>query len=141
MKPNQPDEEVRPDDLEEQVDFHIGKDAFKGPFTCHKAKTQLRTKQLAVKGISISYEAWECPKCQKEYLDSKQAQRLEKIWVIEKLLHEKTIHFDRTINYDGKAFFFRFPKEITNHWHQDMTAHIELLATNEFLVRIGEVTK
>jgi hypothetical protein len=142
FKTKQPtmEEEITVEDLGEPVEFEIAESAFKGPFTCHDIKTQRRTKQMVVKSIAFSYEVWECPRCKREYLDREQAQRLEKIWLMEKLLQEKTIHFDRTINYDGKAFFFRFPKEITNHWHGGMKAHLELLTTNEFLVRIEEKT-
>lgn len=140
MKPNHHTEDLNPEDLQEQVQVQIDKDAFKGPFTCHGRKTQRQSKQMMLKGISFSYEAWACSKCGKEYLDTEQAKKLERIWLLDKLLHEKMPHFDRTINYDGKAFFFRFPKEITSHWHTDMKAHIELLTTNEFLVRIEETT-
>lgn len=125
-------------DLLEQVDITIDKEAFQGPFTCHGKNTEITRKQVVLSGITMTYETWQCQKCKKEYLDSRQAQHLEKIWLIEKLLRDKNIHFDRSINFDGKAYFFRFPKEFTNHWRPDMNAHVELLNSNEFLVRIEE---
>ena len=130
-------QDIAEEDLLEQVSFEIDKDAFQGPFTCH-GKTEKVSKQLVLKGITFPYESWQCGQCKKEFLDSQQAQKLEKIWLIEKLLEGKMIHFDRSVNYDGKAYFFRFPKEFTNHWHQDMTAHVELLRANEFLVKVEQ---
>lgn len=127
-------EDIVEEDLLEQVSFEIGKDVFKGPFICHGATTKV-AKQIVLNGITFPYQSWQC-RCGKEFLDSQQARELENIWRIEKLLHGNLIHFDRSINNDGKMYFFRFPKEFTNHWHPDMKAHVELLGNNEFLVKV-----
>ncbi len=36
-----------------------------------------------------------------------------------RLLEDKVITIERNMNYDGKTFFFRFPKELTKDLHKD----------------------
>ena len=50
--------------------------------------------------------------------------------------NKKIIEIERKINFDGKTFFLRFPKEITKNWHKGSTADIKVLGTDEFLVKV-----
>ncbi len=129
-------ENIKEEDLAEEVKFEIDKDAFKGPFTCHNINTKKILKKMSIKGIDFTYEVWRCSKCKKEFLDSEQANRLEKIWMIEKLLDEKIISLERNVNYDGKTFFVRFPVEITKRWRKGAHADIKLLSPEEFFIKI-----
>ncbi len=128
--------EIREDDILEEVEFEIDKDAFKGPFRCCGTETEKIRKKISIKGIELSYESWTCHKCDREYLDSEQAKRLEKIWMIEKILNEKLISVERNVNFDGKTFFVRFPVEMTKTWHKGLHADIKYLSPDEFFVKI-----
>lgn len=119
--------DIKEEDLVEEVHFEIDKDAFKGPFTCHGTKTILLDKKLSFNGVDLNYSVWYCKKCKKEYLDSGQAKRLERFWLIEKLLEDKLITIERNMNFDGKTYFFRFPKELTKDLHKDDLVDIKLL--------------
>ncbi len=127
---------IKEEDLMEEVKFEIDRDAFKGPFDCCGLKTKKINKKVSIKDISFSYDVWVCSKCKKEFLDTEQAQRLEKIWMIEKILNEKLISIERNVNYDGKTFFVRFPMEITKRWHKGAHADIKLLSPEEFFIKI-----
>jgi|SRR3989344_4612902 len=129
-------DDIKEEDLVEEVEFKVDKDAFKGPFTCCNIKTKKIKKKMSVKGMDFDYEVWKCYKCKKEFLDSEQAERLEKIWMIEKILNEKLISIERNVNYDGKTFFVRFPMEITKGWHKGAHADIKLLSPEEFFIKI-----
>lgn len=129
-------ESIKEEDIIGEVKFKIDKDAFKGPFTCCSMKAGKIKKRMSIKGTEFSYEVWKCDKCKKEFLDTEQAQRLEKVWIIEKILDEKLISLDRAVNYDGKTFFVRFPVEITKKWHKGAQANIKLLSPEEFLIKI-----
>ena len=128
--------DIKEEDLIEEVKFEIDRDAFKGPFNCCNMETKKIKKRMSVKGIDFSYEVWRCSKCKKEFLDTEQAQKLEKIWMVEKLLDEKLISIERNVNYDGKTFFVRFPIEITKKWHKGIHAYITLLSPEEFFIKI-----
>lgn len=140
MKKEDFDEEfynIEPEGLEE-VKFTIDKDAFKGPFTCHGKKTVLAEKKISYGGIEFKYNVWQCRKCKKNYVDSEQAKRYEKFLLMKRLLEENPITIERNMNYDGKAFFFRFPKELTNNLRKEDIVDIKLLSTDGrmFLVEI-----
>ena len=127
---------IKEEDLVEEVQFEIDKDAFKGPFTCCNKETKKVNKKMNVRGLEFSYESWQCVKCKKEFLDTDQASRLEKIWMIEKLLDDKLISIERNVNFDGKTYFVRFPTEFTKHWHKGAHADIKVLSRDEYLVKV-----
>lgn len=129
---------IKEEDLMEDVNFEIGKDAFKGPFTCHGKKTILLDKKTSYGDIDFTYNIWQCRKCRKEYLDFEQGRRYEKFLIMKKLLEGKLITIERNMNYDGKAYFFRFPKELTKNLTKSSLVDIKLLSTDGrmFLVEI-----
>ena len=129
---------LKEEDIGEEVKFKIDKDAFKAPFICHGKKTDLVNKKLSVEGIGFNYSVWQCKKCKKEYLDSEQGRKLEKFWMFKGLLEDNLITIERSMNYDGKTFFFRFPKELTKNLHKDDLVDIKLLSPEGkmFLVEI-----
>ena len=125
-------------DLGEEVKFSISKDAFKGPFTCHGKKTVLANKKLSFNGIEHSYSVWRCKACKKEYLDSDEGKKLERLWIFKGLMEDKLITMERNMNYDGKTYFFRFPKELTKDFHKGDPVDIKLLTPDGkmFLVEV-----
>ena len=129
---------IKEEDLKEEVKFEIDKDAFKGPFTCHGKKTVLVDKKVSYNNLEFNYSVWKCSKCKKEYLDFEQGRLFERFLIIKQLLNENLITLERSMNYDGKTFFFRFPKELTNNLHKEDLVDIKLLSTDGrmFLVEI-----
>ena len=119
----------------QEVIFEIDKKAFNGPFICH-GKTGLTNKKISVNGNTFNYQVWLCNKCKKEFLDTGQANKLEKIWTLEKLLDDRLLTMQRSINYDGKMFFLRFPKELTKTWKKGDHADIKIIDLNRFIVEI-----
>lgn len=118
------------------VDFTVDKDAFKGPFKCDGEKTRLVSKKIDIDGNVFSYSAWKCRKCGKEYLDSNQAKRMETIWAFEKMLKDDALCMERSLNYDGKMFFLRFPKELTKNWRKGQNACIKMIDTKRMIVEV-----
>jgi hypothetical protein len=129
-------EEMQEEDLRAQVEVTIDKDAFKGPFTCCGKETTKRKKTFVLKGIEFQYEAWHCGDCQREYLDDAQGQRFDRLLLIQKLLDETVMAVERSVNFDGKTFFVRFPKEITQNWEKGSHAHIKILGPAEYLIKV-----
>jgi len=129
---------LKEEDLIEEVKFEIDKDAFKGPFTCHGKKASLVEKKISYGDLDFTYNIWQCRKCKKEYLDFEQARKYEKFLIMKKVLQDKLITIERSMNYDGKTFFFRFPKELTGNLHKEDVVDIKLLSTDGrmFLVEI-----
>lgn len=129
---------IQEEDLREEVKFTIDKDAFKGPFTCHGKKTILAEKKISYGDIEFKYNVWQCRKCKKNYVDSEQAKRYEKFLIMKKLLTENLITIERNMNFDGKTYFFRFPKELNSNLHKEDLVDIKLLSTDGrmFLVEV-----
>ena len=120
----------------EEVKFEIAPDAFVGPYTCHKKKTILRNREVMVGSIPVSAQVWMCAVCKKEYIDFDQAKKWEAIWTVEMLLKKKHVSMKRSLNYDGKMFFLRIPKEVTKDWKKGQTADITFLSNKKFLVEV-----
>ena len=118
-----------------QVRFTIDKKAFKGLVKCHTRTRQIQ-KKIVMDEMVFTYSVWQCPVCKKEYLDTKQAKRLEAIWTMEKLIDEKLLSMRRSLNYDGKMFFLRFPKELSKSWRKGQHADIKIIDTNKFIVEV-----
>lgn len=119
-----------------RVYFEIDKEAFKGPFTCCNKKTKIMNKKIICKGFEFNYDVWYCDKCKKEYLDSEQAKRLERFWMIERLLKNELISMERHMNYDGKTYFFRFPKELSKKFNKTTYVDIKLINPETFLIEV-----
>jgi hypothetical protein len=116
--------------------IELDKDAFKGPFPCH-GKTVLVQKRIVADDLEFRYSVWQC-KCGKEYLDSSQGKMLERFWLLRKVLSDRMIAIERNMNFDGNAYFFRFPKEFTKGLRKGSLVDIKLLDTEGkmFLVEI-----
>ncbi len=131
-------ENLKEGDIGEEVTFEIAKDAFQGPFTCHGAKTALEQKTVSYNEMVFTYAVWKCRRCKKEYLDSSQGKKFDRMVMIKQLLEGDLITIERNMNFDGKAFFFRFPKELAQGLHKHDKVELKLLAPDgrRFLVEV-----
>lgn len=131
---------LKDEDFGEEVKFKIDENSFKGgvPFKCHGKNSILIDKKVSFNDFEFTYPVWQCSKCKKEFLDFDQAKRYEKFLIMKKLLEENLITIERNMNFDGKTYFFRFPKELTSNLHKDDLVDIKLLSTDGrmFLVEI-----
>jgi len=92
-------------------------------------------KKISYGDLDFTYNIWQC---KKEYLDFEQARKYEKFLIMKKVLQDKLITIEGSMNYDGKTFFFRFPKELTGNLHKEDLVDIKLLSTDGrmFLVEV-----
>lgn len=105
-------------------------------FRCCCKPAKKAVKKMSYNGLDYCYDAWQCGICGKEYIDDDQAQKLEKLLFIEKLLAGNLISMKRKMNFDGKAFFFRFPKELSQNWGRESSAEIKIVTPETFLVEV-----
>src|SRR3989344_8515742 len=117
-------------DMGQEANIKLEESSFKGPFQCHGKKTVLTGKKVSYGHIEFAYDVWQCKTCKKEYVDFEQAKKFEKFLIVKQLLNENTITVERNMNYDGKTFFFRFPKELTNNLHKEDLVDSKLLSTD-----------
>lgn len=137
MKKNIPEEDdIKEEDVIGEVKVTIDKNAFKGPFTCCGRKTKKVTKKASYAGLGIDYWTWKCAKCGKEYLETEQSKKLQKIWTLQMLVEERAPTMERSLNYDGKTFFVRFPKDLTSGWKGKEKARMTMLTPEKYLVEI-----
>ena len=52
------------------------------------------------------------------------------------LFEGKAPTMERSINYDGKAYFVRFPKDLTGSWNKGKKATITMLTPEKYFVEI-----
>ena len=112
-------------ELGEEVKMSLGFGS--GPFTCHGKKSVLAQKEAVYKDLRFKYKTWKCQKCGKEMMDYAQALKYEQFLVMKRLVDDELLSMERSLNYDGKAYFFRFPKEISSNLRKDSTVSIKLL--------------
>ena len=113
---------------------HPSHEGHSGYFLSETVKL-LEEKKISYGDLDFTYNIWQC---KKEYLDFEQARKYEKFLIMKKVLQDKLITIERSMNYDGKTFFFRFPKELTGNLHKEDLVDIKLLSTDGrmFLVEI-----
>lgn len=133
--------EEDPEDLKEsniigEVKVTIAKDACKKPIRCCGKLAEKALKKMSYVGLEFTYDVWRCSKCGKDYIDTKQAERMEKFWQIQMLLEGKSPTMERSLNYDGKTFFVRFPKDLTSGWKGKEKARMTMLTPEKYLVEI-----
>ncbi|MBI2143939.1 hypothetical protein HYU17_02190 [Candidatus Woesearchaeota archaeon] len=133
------EEEIKEEDIIGEVHVTIASDAFSKPITCCSRKTKKATKGMSLKGQKVTYDVWKCGKCEEEYLDSQQAEKLEDIWAIQKFLEGKSPTMERSLNYDGKTYFVRFPKDLTAGWAKQKKekARLTMLSPDRYLVEVA----
>ena len=61
---------------------------------------------------------------------------MEDIWTVEKFLKDDVITMKRSLNYDGKMFFLRFPIELTKKWKKGQFVDITPIDSNRFIVEV-----
>lgn len=132
-------ENLKESDIIGEVKVTIDKNAFKGPFTCCSRKTKKVTKKTSYAGLGITYWAWKCAKCGKEYLETDQSKKLQKIWTLQMLMEDKAPTMERSLNYDGKTYFVRFPKDLTAGWAKQKKekARLTMLSPDRYLVEVA----
>ena len=130
-------EDIKESDIIGEVKVTIAKDAFRKPISCCGKLTERTWKKISYYGIDFTHDVWRCGKCEKEYLDTNQAGIMEKFWGIRMLLEGKAPTMERSLNYDGKAYFVRFPKDLTSSWNKGKKkAIITMLTPEKYFVEI-----
>ena len=131
-------EEIKEEDIMGRVEVTIDKNAFNGPFTCCGRQTAKAITQAHLKKFNFEYEVWRCGKCGKEYLDSAQAGKMETLWKLQLLLGNQAPKIERSLNYDGKTYFVRFPKDLTGRWAQQKKgkAILTMLTPEKYFIEI-----
>ncbi|MBI3036465.1 hypothetical protein HYY73_01735 [Candidatus Woesearchaeota archaeon] len=133
------DEEIREEDIIGEVKVTIDKDAFKKPIKCCGKLTERTWKKTSYRGIEVSYDVWQCKRCHKDYLDTKQAKHLERFWQMQMFFEGKAPKMERSLNYDGKTYFVRFPKDLTAGWAKQKKekARLTMLSPDRYLVEVA----
>ncbi len=135
-------EELKQDDLEgEEIKLEIEEKAFEKPAFCTRCKKKMNEVetdfQLPGGELTLHITASKCPKCSKELLNAKQAEKLQELLLLVGAMKDKTkVKFERAINYDGRSFFIRFPKELTENWKKNMTTEIMPINNNEMIIHV-----
>lgn len=128
-------------DIGEEVRFTFGKKAFETEkIFCSKCR--VRTKKVEVEipipktALSVRLNTFKCPKCNKEYLNFKEAEKLDRVLVLNSIIRRRGVNYVRALNFDGDNIFVRFPNELTKGFDKKSKAEIMPLSMNEFLIRI-----
>ena len=134
-------EDLKEEDLKEEVEFEIEEKAFESPAFCTKCKKKMETIttdfQMPGGELTLHIAASKCPKCGRELLNAKQAEKFQEMLVLMDAINDKSImKFERAVNYDGKSFFIRFPKELTENWNKNMITEIVPIAENEMIIHV-----
>lgn len=133
-------EDLKQEDLDREVKVKIDKDAFKGPLKCNNCNvkmTLLKTSMdLPDADITLHFQVYRCSKCNREYLSGDQAKKLDKLLEFENVIKDKTLKFERVLNFDGQSFFVRFPNELTKTWTKDLKTEIKALSSTDFFIHI-----
>src|SRR3989344_4703140 len=103
-------EDLKEEDLKEEVALEIEERAFERPAFCVKCKRKMDAVatdfQMPGGELTLHIIASKCSKCGKELLNVKQAEKLqEMLFLLDAIKDKPRIKFERAVNYDGKSFF------------------------------------
>ena len=128
---------IKEDDLMEEVEFRIDKDAFKAKElhcdTCNKKMNRVSLDmEVPETSLFVHLESFKCGKCGKEYLNGEQAKKLDRALAISNVIARKGIVYERAGNFDGSSIFVRFPAQMIKD--KKVKAEIMPLSPTEFFV-------
>lgn len=135
-------ENLKPGDIEEkEIKVKITKGAFKELIHCHKCKIKMKKihtdMDLPDREITVHMEAYKCPKCGRERLNSQQAEKLDYFMaLIDAVKNRAKFKFKRAMNFDGHNWFVRFPNELTHDWKKKIESDIIPLTASDYLVHL-----
>ncbi len=135
-------EELKEDDLDnEEITLNIKEKAFEHPAMCVRCKKKMKEIQtdfeLPGGELTLHLAASKCLSCGKETLTMKQAEKLQEMLLLIDAVKDKSrLKFERSINHDGKSFFIRFPKEITENWKKNMITEIMPINNNQIIIHV-----
>ncbi len=92
--------ELKPEDLEEEIEVTIHKDAFRaGELHCDNCNKKMDKVSLDVEipgtSLVIRLESFRCGKCGKEYLNGEQAEKLDRALAVSKAITRKGVVYER----------------------------------------------
>jgi hypothetical protein len=136
-------ENLKEEDVGEEVKFTFRKDAFKDKklhcdvcgFEMKKIKTSMN---LPNTDLRISLDLHKCKKCDVEYLNGEQAKKFDRALMIAKALSKDGLLFERSLNSDGDNYIFRFPAQLTKGWKKHQKVDINPLSSTDFLVKVKD---
>lgn len=131
------EEELKPEDFAEEVKVEISKGAFRvKELHCDNCDRKMNRVFLDVEipetSLIAHLEAFRCGKCGKEYLTGEQAEKLDRILAISKVIAKKGVVYERAGNFDGSNVFVRFPAQMIKG--KNVKAEIIPLSPTEFFV-------
>ena len=131
------EEELIEEDLEEEADFEIDKDAFKAKaLHCDNCNKNMDKVSLDVDipdtSLTIHLEVFRCKKCRREYLNGEQAEKLDRALSISKAMTKKGVVYERAGNFDGSNVFVRFPAQMIKD--KEVRADIIPISPTEYFV-------
>ncbi len=134
-------EKISEKDIGKEVKFTFSKNAFDSEKTyCEECDVRARKVEVEMTipktFLSIRLKVFRCPKCNKEYLNFKEAEKLDKLLVLNNMIEKQGVSYTRALNFDGDNIFIRFPTELTRGFDKKSKAEIMPLSMNEFLIKI-----
>ncbi len=131
------DNDIKLDDIEEEVKISVASRAFKNnDIHCDSCGKLLGKANLDIElpdtSLTVKLQAFRCDKCGTQYLDGCQASQLDRALALAKAIKRKGIVYKRSGNFDGSNVFVRFPAQLIKGSRRQ--AHIMPLSSNEFLV-------
>lgn len=131
------EEEIKFEDFEEEIEVKIDKNAFNDKtLHCDKCDELMDKKFLEIEipnsSLLMKVEIYECKNCQKQFLNSDQADKLDRALSIGKVIERKGLKYERAGNFDGNNVFVRFPAQMIKE--KNVNAEILPISQNEFFV-------
>ncbi len=136
-------ENIKEEDLEEEVKFTFSKDAFKDKqLHCDDCGRKMVKSKVLIDipntNLKTNMEVYKCLKCNVEYLNGEQAKKFDNILMLVKALSGNGLKFERSLNNDGNNYLFRFPAQLTKGWEKHQKVNINPLSATDFLVKVGD---
>tara|TARA_Y100000034_G_C6750075_1_gene333337 strand:- start:97 stop:513 length:417 start_codon:yes stop_codon:yes gene_type:complete len=132
-------------DIEKLEDIKVSfdKEAFQTNLmhcdNCNKEMKVIKTEiDLPNSFISVKLNIAKCTKCKKEYLNSKEAKKLDKALTIARLMDHNTFKIKKSLSFDGDNYIFRIPSNIAKNLGKKPYADLIPLSSKDLLIHLKE---
>ena len=137
-------ENINLEDLGREVKVTFDKDAFKSPKEMHcgscgsmikktRAEIEIPNSPLCVK-----LNVFRCNKCNKEYLDFEEAEKLDKALAMARLMKHDSYKIRKALSYDGDNYIFRIPVDIARNLGKKPSADMIPLSSTDFFIHLNK---
>lgn len=127
----------------EDAKFTFGKEAFKAKsLYCDECNSKMNQEVMEIEipnsSLSIKLNAFRCIKCKKEYLNFEEAKKLDRVFILSRLMNAESYKIRKSLSFDGDNYIFRIPVTMARKLGKKPYADMVPLSSKDLLIHLDK---